>query len=110
LRYIDGIPAATSNEVSVLFPADDCEPRFEQSPAGHWLLAKRAFPHSTYARNLDFIDWARAAPLRQVRPDSRVLRFEWPTGLQSAEVIAHGDVPMHGLDGSIDRHGGEVPR
>jgi hypothetical protein len=88
LRFVDAIAAATSAEVSLLFPSAGWEPQFALSPAGHWLIANRPFPHGTFTRSTAVTGRSWFTPMKPDKPDRGTLRFEWPAELLPAEVIA----------------------
>jgi len=88
LRFVDAIAAATSAEVSLLFPSAGWEPQFALSPAGHWLIANRPFPHGTFTRSMAVTGRSWFTPMKPDKLDRGTLRFEWPAELVSAGVIA----------------------
>ena len=100
LRYIDGIAAATADEVSLLLPPAGWEPQFALSPAGHWLVANRPFPQGTFSRSRTVMAGNDPSPTRPKRFDHGTLHFEWPAELVPAQAIAYQ--AMHLLCGQID--------
>jgi hypothetical protein len=94
LRFIDGIVAADSAEVSLLFPSDDWRPQFARSAAGHWVIANRPFPHGTFTRSSEVTGRMWSTDWKHLDLHHGFLRFEWPADLASAKAVAHEAISL----------------